>query len=212
MRTVGQILAGSRQARKLNLEDVARITKIRANFLEAIEADDYQKLPSGAVAKGFIKNYCDFLNLDHLQVLAVFRRDFVENELGQVVPRGMVEPVTKASLWSPKTTFIAFLALIFTIFGGYLFYQIRILTGPPPLTLESPKDKTVIHEDTVRVFGSTDPEATVSIDGQLVALEKGGQFEFRIPVLEGENKVTVIAISKYKKTKSITRTVIYSRP
>lgn len=212
MRTVGQILAQGRESRKLTVEDVARVTKIRANFLEAIEADDYQKLPSGAVAKGFIKNYSDFLGMNHEQVLAVFRRDFVENEQGKIVPRGMVQPVNETSIWNPKTTFIAFLALIFTIFGGYLFYQIRILTGPPPLDLESPKDKIVVYEDTVRVFGNTDPEATLSIDGQLVALEKGGQFEFRIPVRIGENKVTVTAISKYKKPRSITRTVIYSKP
>ncbi|KKS33295.1 MAG: DNA-binding helix-turn-helix protein [Candidatus Amesbacteria bacterium GW2011_GWA2_42_12] len=212
MRTVGQILAQGRESRKLTVEDVARVTKIRANFLEAIEADDYQKLPSGAVAKGFIKNYSDYLDMNHEQVLAVFRRDFVEDEQGKIVPRGMVQPVNETSIWNPKTTFIAFLALIFTVFGGYLFYQIRILTGPPPLTLESPKDGIIIHEDTVRVFGSTDPEATLSIDGQLVALEKGGQFEFRIPVQMGENKVTVTAISKYKKTRSITRTVIYSKP
>ena len=84
MKTAGQILAEARTAKKLEIEEVARITKIRPQFLRLIENDDYQKMPSGAVTKGFIKNYCEFLGLNQHQVSAVFRRDFVENNLGQI--------------------------------------------------------------------------------------------------------------------------------
>ena len=51
MKTTGQILAETRHRKKLELEDVSRITRIRVHFLASIEADDYQSLPSGAVAK-----------------------------------------------------------------------------------------------------------------------------------------------------------------
>lgn len=210
MKTAGQILAETRIARKLELEDVARITRIRPQFLRSIENDDYQKLPSGAVAKGFVRNYCEFLGLNPAQVQAVFRRDFVENQSGQIVPRGFVEPVNKQAFWTPRTTVIALLALTFTIFGGYLVYQYHTLTGPPDLTVNQSEEKINTSEDSYEISGSTDPEATIAVNGHLVALDKGGQFSFRVPLSQGENLITITATAKSGKQTVISKTVIYS--
>lgn len=208
MKTVGQILQAARNSQKIDLKDVARITKIRSNFLAAIEADDYAQLPSGTVAKGFIRNYAEFLGLNPESVQAVFRRDFSENEAGQIVPRGLAQPVSEVSLWTPRTTLIAGITLVFTVFAGYLFFQYLNLTGPPSLKIREPQDKMEINQQTVEVIGVTDPEATISVNGQLVALEKGGRFSFRLPIVDGENKISVTATSKYGKTSTITRTVL----
>ncbi len=208
MKTVGQILQSARSAQKLDLKDVSRITRIRARFLEAVEADDYSLLPSGAVARGFIRNYSEFLGLNPLTTQATFRRDFVENEQGQIVPRGMVKPVSEVSFWTPRTTIIAAITLIFTLFGAYLIFQYRVLTGPPPLRLISPIVNLETADSTVEVVGITSPEATVSVNGDLVALEKGGRFFLRLPLATGDNIILIIATSKSGKTASLIRTVI----
>jgi len=208
MKTVGQILQAARNGQKIDLKDVARITKIRSNFLAAIEADDYAQLPSGTVAKGFIRNYSEFLGIKPDSVQAVFRRDFAENDQGQIVPRGLSQPVSEVSVWTPRTTLIAGITLVFTVFVGYLFFQYLNLTGPPSLKISQPLDRIEITDQTVEVSGATDPEATISVNGQLVALEKGGRFSFRLPIIGGENKISVTATSKYGKTSVITRTVI----
>jgi hypothetical protein len=207
MKTTGQILQAARLIKKLELDDVARITKIRPQFLKWLEADDYQRLPSGTVARGFIHNYSEFLGLNSDHLLAVFRRDFVENQQGQIVPRGMVDPVDKTSFWTPKSTVIALVTALFVVFGAYLIYQYYILTGPPSLTWDRPADNTVVNEESVEVSGHTDPEATLSVNGQLIALDKNGLFYFRVPVTAGSNKITIIAIGKSGKTNTITRTV-----
>ncbi|KKU29200.1 MAG: Transcriptional regulator, XRE family [Candidatus Amesbacteria bacterium GW2011_GWA2_47_11b] len=208
MKTVGQILQATRNAQKLDLKDVSRITRIRDRFLEAVEADDYSQLPSGAVARGFIRNYSEFLGLKPESILAVFRRDFVENEAGQVVPRGLAQPVSEVSLWTPRTTIIAIITFIFTLFGAYLIYQYRVLTGPPPLRLVAPADKLETTDTTIEIVGITSPEATISINGDLVVLEKGGRFFLRLPLTDGENTISIIATSKSGKTASQIRTII----
>lgn len=208
MKTVGQILQSARLQKKLELADVSRITKIRPQFLVSIEADDYSHLPSGAVARGFIRNYAEFLDLAPFQLLAVFRRDFVENQHGQIVPRGMVNPVDKISFWTPRTTFIATITLILTIFTAYLFYQYRILTGPPDLEIYLPEDKQAVTQSSVEISGITSPEATLSVNGQQVALEKGGRFYFRLPLREGDNSVVITASSKSGQSTTLTRTVV----
>lgn len=208
MKTAGQILQSARQNKKLELDDVARITRIRPQFLVAIEADDYSQLPSGTVAKGFIRNYSEFLLLSPENVLAAFRRDFVENKLGQIVPRALADPVSQQAFWTPRATIIAAVVLVFTVFGGYLIYQYWVLTGPPPLQITQPKQGQVSSESTILIEGQTDPEATISVGGQLVALDKGGQFSFRVPLTSGENHISIVATSKSGKTTILTRKVV----
>ncbi|MBI2008713.1 helix-turn-helix domain-containing protein, partial [Candidatus Amesbacteria bacterium] len=160
MKAAGQILQAARVSRKCEFEDVARITKIRPNFLSAIEADDYVQLPSGTVARGFIRNYCECLGLNPETVLAVFRRDFIENSLGRIVPRGLADPVAKPSLWTPKTTIVAVVIFVFILFGAYIVYQYRQRPGPPSLILASAIDRLSTSEANVELIGRTDPDAS----------------------------------------------------
>jgi len=207
MKSTGQILREARLARKLEIEEVAKITKIRPRFLSLLESDDFSQLPNGIVARGFIKNYGQFLGLPPNYLLAVFRRDFAENKAGQIVPRGMVEPLTKTSIWTPKSTVIAVVVFLLTLFLGYLVYQYSLLIGPPYLSLNSPPDGLTTSQTTVEVYGKTDPEATISVNNKLVALDKGGQFYVRLELNSGSNKIVVTASNKSGKNNSFTRRV-----
>jgi cytoskeletal protein RodZ len=212
MKTAGQLLQSKRLEKKLEISDVSRITKIRPHLLILIESDDYTQLPSGAVAKGFVRNYSEFLGLNPEYILAIFRRDFGENNQGQIVPRGMVDPVNKQSLWTPRSSVIAAVVCIFVLFASYLVYQYAVLTGPPSLRLISPPPTFETTEPTVEVEGFTDPEATISVGNQLVALDKGGHFSFRLNLNPGPNKIAVTATGKSKKTITLTRSVILTTP
>lgn len=207
MKTTGQILRETRVSKKLDLADVAKITKIRPQFLDLLENDDYSHMPGGTVARGFIKNYARFLGLNSEHILAVFRRDFVENQLGQIVPRGMVEPVDRISWWTPKSTVLAIVTFMFVLFSGYLIYQYRILTGPPSLQVLKPQVALTTSEPTVEISGITDPEATLAVNSQLVVLEKGGRFYLRFPLHPGPNQINVVATGKSGKTATISRSV-----
>lgn len=207
MKTTGQVLQEARLAKKLELDDVSKNTKIRINFLHQLEADDFSRLPNATVAKGFIRNYAQYLSLNPEQILAIFRRDFIENEQGQIVPRGIVDPVGRSSLWTPKSTIIALVFLVFTLFGSYLGYQFWLLKGPPSLSIISPEDKTTTGSSTVEVVGRTDPEATISVNSQLVTLDRGGEFFVRIPLQVGANNIVIEARGKSGKTSSVTRSV-----
>jgi cytoskeletal protein RodZ len=208
MKTTGQILRETRISKKLEIEDVARITKIRARQLLLLEEDDYQRLPDATVARGFIQNYAQYLGLNPEHILAVFRRDFIENERGQIIPRGMVESINHLSFWTPKSTIIAGVVLIFTVFAGYLGYQYYLLTGPPQLALSQPKDNVSVTESSIEIIGTTDPEATLSVNGHDVVLEKGGRFDFRFSLEPGTNQVSVTAVGKSGKSVTLTRKII----
>ena len=209
MKTVGQLLQQTRMAKKIELEEIAKFTKIRTSFLESIEKDDYLRLPNSAVARGFVANYAQYLGLNIDTIQAMFRRDFSENQYGQIVPRGMVNPVNRLNCWTPKKTIAAVIFLGIFLFMLYLVYQYMVLIGPPSLKLTRPTEVQVVNSETVEVSGKTDPQAVLSVNGQLVVLDNGGNFSFKIPLVPGENKITVQALSKSGKISQIERRVIF---
>jgi len=71
--TIGKRLKKVREYRNLTLEKVEAATHIRAQFLRALEADDYSKIPSQAQARGFLRNYAEYLDLDLDQLVADIR-------------------------------------------------------------------------------------------------------------------------------------------
>lgn len=73
MDELGTILKETREARGLSLEDVAKITRIRPRFLEALEEERYDVLPTPVHVRGFLRNYALFLNLDPDPLIARYK-------------------------------------------------------------------------------------------------------------------------------------------
>jgi len=61
---VGNKLREARGRRKLSLEDVEEATKIRGRYLQAIENEDWEQLPSDTYARAFIRTYSALVGLD----------------------------------------------------------------------------------------------------------------------------------------------------
>lgn len=64
MAAIGETLRQARLRLGVDLNQVAQRTKISLRFLQAIEADDFGKLPGGVFARMFVKQYADELGLD----------------------------------------------------------------------------------------------------------------------------------------------------
>lgn len=69
---VGQQLRTARLARGLSLEQVSKETHIKPHYLEALEADELEKLPSRFQARGFVRVYSSLLGLDSEALLRQF--------------------------------------------------------------------------------------------------------------------------------------------
>lgn len=194
MRTVGEILKAARQKKKVSLQEASRATKIHERFLAALEANDFAALPPATFSRGFLKNYAEYLDLSSESVLAVYRRDFMRQE-----PVKIDLPGRRPFVWQPKMTVITVLAIFFLTIVGYLTYQYFSLAKPPHLELHSPQDKQKIAEEKVEVLGQTDPDATVTVNGQPVFLTPQGEFRYKVELFSGENKIMVESISRLGK-------------
>ena len=66
---IGKILQAAREDRQLTLEQVAAATHIRLRYLQAMEAGDFESLPSRVQMKGFLRSYASQLGLDETVLL-----------------------------------------------------------------------------------------------------------------------------------------------
>ena len=79
------------------------------------------------------------------------------------------------------------------------------------LSISEPADQTVVNQDTIRVAGRTEPDAVVSVNGNIVTgIDKDGNFATAVSLLEGPNLIEVIASDYAGNQSSQTLTVIYA--
>lgn len=62
--SLGQYLKRERERRGISLREVAKNTRIREPFLQALEEDRYDLLPSPTIVKGFLTAYGKYVGLD----------------------------------------------------------------------------------------------------------------------------------------------------
>ncbi|HTX92707.1 MAG TPA: helix-turn-helix domain-containing protein, partial [Anaerolineales bacterium] len=68
--TIGRQLKKAREARNLSIEKVTQATLLRARHIEALEADDFESLPSPVQARAFLRIYAEFLGLSVDELIA----------------------------------------------------------------------------------------------------------------------------------------------
>jgi cytoskeleton protein RodZ len=61
--TIGQRLKQARQQRGLSIEEAAQATRIRVNYLQALEEDNFAALPSAVQGRGFLRSYASYLGV-----------------------------------------------------------------------------------------------------------------------------------------------------
>ena len=210
MRTVGDILKEARLAKGLTLEEVEVATKIRAKFLAAMEADDFRRLPTPSIVRGFVYNYSEFLGLNSQTVLAFLRRQTTDVPKASLLPKGMAQSLNRSAFQLTPGKFLALLlGSLVAIFLIYLGLQYRQISQPPHLTLDSPKDQLVTNDKRVEIIGKTDSDATIVINGVSTLVRSDGRFFDQVSLESGVNKITIIATSRFGKTSTVTRDVGY---
>ncbi|MGH7245474.1 MAG: helix-turn-helix domain-containing protein [Candidatus Levyibacteriota bacterium] len=208
---LGDRLREEREKKNLTILQVAKATKIRPHFIEALEKGEYKKLPSSAYAQGFVKNYIEFLELPAKELLPLFRREFNEKEYLGVLPesftRGAVK-IRKVRLW--QTTAII-LGVLF-LFATYIFLQYRAAIFSPSLSIENPKENAVITTIQVNVSGQTDINTTVTVNNLPTFVDTTGHFQKDLTLFSGKQTIIVKAVNNFGKTATVERHITLKSP
>lgn len=208
MRTVGQLLKETREAKLYSLDEVEKHTKIRKELLKALEEDDYSKLPPLTFIQGFVKNYGKFLNIDASKLLAILRRDFEAKKHPPVILESFSKPLTqKKILLTPSKLIGTAVAIVIIGFFAYLWFEYRQFVGGPTLEVVNPTQGQTVELTSVMVEGRTDPEAKVMINDQEIGVDISGHFKEEVKLSSSTNELNIVATSKFGQSTKAQRTV-----
>ncbi|WP_293678371.1 helix-turn-helix domain-containing protein [uncultured Phenylobacterium sp.] len=138
--SLGAALKAIREAKKLSLQEVADLTRVRRAYLEAIEAMDMEKLPSRPFTIGYIRAYAAMLGADPDMAIDRFKTD---------------EPVLEAQLQAPvgvpeerDPRVAAFLIGAVVIVSAIVLWNVaqRSMSAsapPPPLAAQATVEKAL---------------------------------------------------------------------
>ena len=130
--SIGEKLRLEREARGIALRDISEQTRISMRYLEAIETDDYRRLPGGIFNRSFIRAYAKFIGYSEEQAIEEYAqtlRDHGDSSDDETKPfRSQVYTDDPASQTrSPmKTLLLAIIILAVLagiVWGGLYFYQ-----------------------------------------------------------------------------------------
>jgi cytoskeleton protein RodZ len=72
--SIGERLRLAREERGIPLREICDQTRISVHYLEAIEADDYKRLPGGVFNRSFIKAYARCVGYDEREAVEGYTR------------------------------------------------------------------------------------------------------------------------------------------
>ena len=77
---IGDFLRRERERQNLSIKDIEKATSIRALYIDAIEKGEYKTLPGEVYAKGFVRNYANYLKLNANEIVNAFNEEMHPQE------------------------------------------------------------------------------------------------------------------------------------
>ena len=122
----------ARETRGIALRDISEQTRISMRYLEAIESDDYRRLPGGIFNRSFIRAYAKFIGYDEDQAVDEYARTL--RERGEPDGESSTKPyksmVYTENNRSPVMTLVLALVILtvlsLCVWAGLHFYQRRM--------------------------------------------------------------------------------------
>ena len=113
--TIGEKLRLAREERGISLRDISEQTRISMRYLEAIETDDYKRLPGGIFNRSFIKSYARYIGFDEKEAIEAYattlRQKGESSEEPTTLPKSLV--YTEAN--STRSPLLTLLLAIFIL-------------------------------------------------------------------------------------------------
>lgn len=201
-------LKQARRQKKLSLDQVAKTINISAKYLEAIEKNQLKKLPAGLYGKNFIREYANFLGVDAKEVIELFGLSNGHSHNGTSDIFAQKIPGNKYFISLPKIITAVTITCLVIACIGYLGFRLKNIISPPILTITNPMSDLTIEKNYIDIQGLTEPEAEVTINGEIVLTDPAGFFIKKVSLKSGLNTISIAAQKKYSRKNLIEKKIL----
>src|SRR3989344_1607654 len=216
LKTIGNLLKERRQERNLTLKQISEATKIRSEYLEALEKGDYSVFPSEVYIKGFLKNYAKFLGVGSDRALALYRRE-AENKQGEptigviakIKEKGLNLTLTpnKIISFAVAVGFLVILVYLGTYIGRVLKKPELLITAPIAVAQDD-EGSFMTTTNIVEIKGEVELGSKLKVNGQELKLNNFEEFTKEFKLEEGLNKFIITAESQFGRTSQVILNVV----
>lgn len=121
--TFGERLKRERELREVPVEELTQATRIGPRFLQALENEDWDKLPGGVFNRGFVRSIARYLGLDEEAFLAEY--DLAHNAHAQLLEQKQAhkveERIPQTPVWVPVAFGLGVLVLLAGLIAGSIY-------------------------------------------------------------------------------------------
>jgi cytoskeletal protein RodZ len=115
----GERLKRERELREVTLDEINSATRISNRFLEAMENEDWEKLPGGVFNRGFVRSVARYLGLDEEALLAEY--DMAHGAQEQAAPKRDEVRIPSPPKWIPVAAVLGLLLLLVGCIAGGIY-------------------------------------------------------------------------------------------
>lgn len=173
MESIGKKLQETRMARGLDLDQISRETNIARRYLEDLENEKFDDFPGESYLIGFLRNYCEYLDLDGNELVNLYRNQKIQEinvpASALIPPRPLFERLFGQNAGRVKVALLVLLLLAAGAAGVVLLLPHLQRAFPAAETPQTPVREPAVHtlsgtEFKGRVFAGD--QITVPVDGE----------------------------------------------
>ena len=191
--TFGERLKRERELREVTLKEITSATRIGPRFLDALENEEWEKLPGGVFNRGFVRAIARYLGLDEEAFLAEY--DLAHNSQVPEEPPRPEDRIPSPPRWVPFALILGALVLLVALFAGGLYgwryYRARKAHASPiaPVTPQIPSSPYSDNSDSATP-APTEPSLDLSVSASGAAhvrVESDGYVVFDSDMRAGDS-------------------------
>lgn len=115
----GEHLKRERELREVSLDELSKATRISNRFLQALENEDWGKLPGGVFGHGFVRSIARYLGLSEEALLGEY--DLARAEKLPAAASKPNEPIPSPPKWIPVAVSLGAVLLLVLLFYGVTY-------------------------------------------------------------------------------------------
>ncbi|MBI5205926.1 MAG: helix-turn-helix domain-containing protein [Nitrospirae bacterium] len=154
----GEILKQKREESGKALKEIAHTLKIRADYLKAIEDEEFEKLPVAVYAKGYIRDYAKFLKIDPEVILKAYIL-----KTSPPVPEKTPPVADAVKTKRPPTKYLVITAIFLAMTVVYILSSLNSAPEKPTVAPPEKSASTVQPLETVQPVQEKEKEAEVAL-------------------------------------------------
>jgi len=198
---LAEVLLAKRKSQKLSLAAVEKATRIKKEYLAALENSNYKVLPEAVYIRGFLRTLANFYKLDPVLLISKYRQETTKPKLVDIQGKGvnfrtnrLKEPIIVVT---PRLISVTLGVIIGIMIIGYLWYEISGFAVAPKLQITMPaKEEIQIKSDLIKIKGQTDNSASLTINQEAIPVNQRGKFNQQVRLQTGSNILIIKATNR----------------